>query len=137
MSTKIEAWTTQSLPTDAGQLIRSEEWGIQNLLSSCIIQSENITEERMTDTTQDQRGSVCSQLDYDRHWTLTLEVIGDSAVLPVTGDSSTADVGDITFNYAGHNWKLQSCAYAGSYADKKKYTLNAERWMFFPAQPTP
>lgn len=136
MSTKIEAFGSTSLPTDAGQLIHKEEWGIDNILSGCIIQTENITEDRMTDTTQDQKGAVVSQLDYDKHWTLQLDVIGDSALLPFTGDSSAADVGDITFNYGGFNWKLNSCAYTGSYQDKKKYVLNAERWMWFPTQPT-
>ena len=137
MAQKIEAWGQQPKPTDAGQLIRKEEWGIDNALANCIIQTENVTEDRSTDTTYDQKGAVASQLDYDKHWTLQLDVIGDSALLPFTGDSSAADVGDIAFNYGGHNWKLQSCAYTGSYQDKKKYVLNAERWMWFPDQPTP
>ena len=38
-------------PTYAGELIRGEEWGIDNMISNCIIQSEDITESRMTDTT--------------------------------------------------------------------------------------
>lgn len=38
-------------PTDAGSLIRGEEWGIDNTLSGFIIQSEDITEEVITDTT--------------------------------------------------------------------------------------
>lgn len=40
-------------PTDAGQLIRGDEWGIDNTLSGFIVQSEEITEENVTDVTQD------------------------------------------------------------------------------------
>ena len=106
--------TTQ--PTDAGQLIRGNEWGIDNTLSGFIIQSEDITEERITDTTQDQKGSVVSQLDYDAHWTLGLGVIGDTnATLPQPGDT--------TFAYGGHKWKVQSVAYTGGYQDKKKWNI--------------
>lgn len=38
-------------PTNAGELIRGEEWGVDNMISNCIIQSEDITESRVTDTT--------------------------------------------------------------------------------------
>lgn len=114
------------LPDNAGDLIRTEEWGIDNTLSGFIIQSEEIAEEAITDTTQDQKGAVVSQLDYDKHWTLTLGLIGDTtAPLP--------EVGDIEFSYAGHNWKVTNVSYAGAYNDKKKWTITAERWYNFPA----
>ena len=45
--------TVGTWPTDAGQLIRTEEWGIDNMISGCIIQSEEITETRSTDQTID------------------------------------------------------------------------------------
>lgn len=116
-----------TLPTNAGELIRGAEWGIDNTLSGFIIQSEDISEEVITDTTQDQKGAVVSQLDYDKHWTLTLGVIGDTeAALP--------EVGDTTFTYDGAKWKVTNVTYAGSYQDKKKWTIAAERWYNFPAQ---
>ena len=49
-----------TFPTDAGTLIRGEEWGIDNVLSNCIVQTENITESRMTDDTLDQKGAIVS-----------------------------------------------------------------------------
>lgn len=114
-------------PTNAGALIRSDEWGIDNLLSGFIVQSEEIAEERITDTTQDQKGAVVSQLDYDAHWTLTLGVIGDTgATLPAAGD--------ISFSYADHVWKVQSVTYNGEYNNKKRWTITAERWFNWPAQ---
>ena len=114
-------------PTNAGELIRGDEWGIDNTLSGFIVQSEDISEERITDTTQDQKGAVVSQLDYDQHWTLNLGIIGDTnATLPQAGDT--------TFEYAGNKWKVQSVAYAGSFQDKKKWTVTAERWTNFPSQ---
>ena len=119
-------------PTTAGGLIRTEEWGIDNLLDNCIVQSETITKEAVTDTTQDQKGAVVSQLDYDYHWTLSLEVIGDSAS---TNTSISEDnVGDTAFTYAGHKWKCTGLTYTGTYNDKKKWNISGERWVNFPAQ---
>ena len=121
-----------TLPTNAGTLIRTEEWGIDNVLSNCIIQTENITESRMSDVTQDQKGATISILDYDAQWDLNLTVIGDSAKLPITGDSSTFAVGDTTFTYASKKWKVTSVAYTGTYNGKKQYTLTAFRTKHFP-----
>lgn len=120
-------------PANAGSIIRGEEWGIDNTLANCIIQSESITEERITDTTQDQKGAVVSQLDYDEHFTLSLTVLCDSASAPITGTGSAFQPGDNSFSYANKKWKLTSVQYQGSYNDKKKYTINAERWKNFPA----
>lgn len=137
MATKIQAEPSmagETLPANAGSLIRGEEWGIDNTLTGFIIQSEDINEEVITDTTQDQKGAVVSQLDYDKHWTLTLNVIGDTTTAPVIGSGTAADVGDTTFTYGGHKWKVNSVQYTGSYQDKKKWVINAERWANFPAQ---
>ena len=110
MSTYVETnYKTGVKPTTAGTLIREPEWGIDNLIADCIIQSEDITEEVITDQTQDQKGAVVSELDYDKRWNLSLTVIGDSSKLPVTGDSTAISVGDTTFTYANKKWKLASC----------------------------
>lgn len=82
----------------------------------------------MTDTTQDQKGAVVSQLDYDEHFTLTLGVIGDTAKEP------PATAGDIAFEYGGAKWKVQSVTYNGEYNAKKRYTITAERWHNWPSQ---
>ena len=117
-------------PANAGELIRSEEWGIDNTITDFIVQNEQINEEVITDTTQDQKGAVVSQLDYDKHWTLTCDLIGDTAA--ASGLEGT--VGDYTFSYAGAKWKLNTMTYTGTYNDKKKWSLTAERWTNFPAQ---
>ena len=71
MATFIEAQPSLgnqgTKPSNAGELIRGDEWGIDNTISSLIVQSEEITTERITDTTEDQKGAVCSQLDVDEH----------------------------------------------------------------------
>ena len=115
-------------PALAGGLIRSEEWGIDNTLDNFIIQNEQINCEVITDTTQDQKGAVVSQLDYDKHWTLTCDLIGDASA----GAGLSDNVGDYTFYYDGESWKIQSCTYTGTYNDKKKWSLTAERWINFP-----
>lgn len=126
-------------PTDAGALIRQEEWGIDNTLTNFIVQNEAINEEVITDTTQDQKGAVVSQLDYDKHWTLTCDIIGDTAnVSTALGGALSGDgtfvAGDYTFTYGGFKWKIASVNYAGAYNDKKKWSITAERWVNFPAQ---
>lgn len=119
--------TTQ--PSNAGSLIRKEEWGIDNTLTDVIIQSETITKEAVTDTTQDQKGAVVSQLDYDYHWTLALDVIGDTSA-DVVADTN---VGDTAFTYAGTKWKVTGVTYTGTYNDKKKWHITGERWVNFPS----
>lgn len=143
--TKIESVPSmngKTLPDNAGTLIRGEkggsekstEWGIDNTIANCIIQSENITEEVITDQTQDQKGAVVSELDYDHHWTLSLTLLCDSASAPITGTGSAFDVGDTTFTYGanGEKWKVKTVAYTGSYNAKKQYVVTAERWTNFP-----
>lgn len=121
-----------TVPTNAGSLIRTSQWGIDAILSGFIIQDVSINEERITDTTQDQKGAVVSQLDYDQHWTGSMNVIGGDG--SENGSVGTISAGDITFAWAGHNWKVTGVQYQGNYADKKKYTISFERWTNFPPQ---
>ena len=119
-------------PTDAGTLIRGSQWGIDATLSGFIIQDVQIAEERITDTTQDQKGAVVSQLDYDQHWTGSMTVIGGDG----SEDGSVGSIvaGDTTFEWAGKKWKVTNVTYSGTYNDKKKYSVSFERWKNFPAQ---
>lgn len=119
-------------PTDAGSLIRGSQWGIDATLSGFIIQDVSISEERITDTTQDQKGAVVSQLDYDQHWTGSMNVIGGDG--SENGSVGNIQAGDTTFAWAGHKWKVTNVAYQGNYADKKKYTISFERWTNWPPQ---
>ena len=127
--------TSGTLPDTAGTMIRTAQWGVDNTLSGWIIQSESITREAITDTTQDQKGAVVSQLDYDEHFTLTLNMIGGTGGTgDGTEDTKLPEVGDTDFTYAGKIWKVTNVTYNGSYQDKKSYTLTAERWHNWPAQ---
>lgn len=123
-----------TLPSTAESMIRGAQWGIDNTLTGWIIQSEDIQSEAITDTTQDQKGAVVSQLDYDYHYTLTLNVIGGTGGSgDGTEDTSLPTIGDTAFSYAGHNWKVNGVTYNGQYESKKSYTITAERWTNFPA----
>lgn len=119
-------------PADAGTLIRTSQWGIDATLSGFIIQDVQINEERITDTTQDQKGAVVSQLDYDSHWTMNMTVIGGDG--SEDGSVGGIQAGDTAFEWAGHKWKVTNVTYQGTYNDKKKYSVSAERWKNFPAQ---
>ena len=124
-----------TFPETAGTMIKQAQWGIDNSLSGWIIQSESITREAITDTTQDQKGAVVSQLDYDEHFTLTLNMIGGTGGAgDGTEDAKLPTVGDIDFVYAERKWKVTNVTYNGSYQDKKSYTVTAERWTNFPVQ---
>ena len=124
-----------TLPATAGQMIRGAQWGIDNTLSGWIIQSEDITRSVITDPTQDQKGALVSELDYDETWSLVLNVIGGTGGSgDCTEDAALPQVGDTSFTYAGHKWKVDGVAYQGSFADKKKYTITAHRNKQFPAQ---
>ena len=119
-----------TVPSQTGVMGYSA-WGIDDVLSGFIVQSEDYTEDRMTDQTQDQKGRVVYDLDYDRHWTCTLQVIG-TGTLPTVGATDfqwPESEGSVTKK----NWKVQSINYNGSYNDKKKYTINLERWQNYPA----
>ena len=132
-ATKIET-DSSPLPSNAGSMIRDNQWGIDNTLSGFIVLSESITNEAITDTTQDQKGAVVSQLDYDHHYTMTLELIGGTGGTgDLSEDSSLPEIGDTAFSYAGHTWKVSNVQYQGTYNDKKKYSLTAERWTNFPS----
>ena len=121
-----------TLPANAGSLIRTSQWGIDATLSGFIIQDVTINEERITDTTQDQEGATVSQLDYDQHWTGSMTVIGGDG--SEDGSVGNISVGDTTFTWAGHKWKVTGITYQGNYQDKKKYTINFFRATNFPAQ---
>ena len=136
-----ELTSTVTPPSAANQYGSGEsEWGIQSVLGDSIIQSEDITSELVTDQTQDQMGRVVSELDYDKHWTCTLQVIGAA---DLTGDYKPGDIipyepknygNGLDFPSGNNNWKIRSIAVNGSYNDKKKYTFTLEKWSNFPAK---
>lgn len=103
-------------------------WGIDNTLSGFIIQNEDIVHEAITDQTNDQKNRVIGELDYDEHWALSFQVIGNQDI------SNALSVGQENFVYDGAKWKVKSIDYAGAYNDKKKWSVTAERWANYPEQ---
>lgn len=133
----VPSMGSTTLPLSAGNMIRGNQWGIDNTLSGWIIQSETITRELITDTTQDQKGAVVSQLDYDEHFTCELNLIGGTGGAgDGTEDPALPQIGDITVQYAGHTWKCTNVQYTGSYESKKAYSVSLERFKHFPEQPS-
>lgn len=127
--------TAALTPSDAGSQITdaNSEWGIDSSLSGSIIQSEDLNSELVTDQTQDQYGRVVSELDYDKHWTCTLQVIGAGELTHKPGDVLSYQPKMGKEFTSAVNWKIRSIAYNGSYNDKKKYTYTLERWSNFPS----
>lgn len=121
-----------TLPANAGDLIRTSQWGIDSTLSGYIIQDVQITSERISDTTQDQKGATVSILDYDEHFTGTMTVIGGNG--SEDGTIQGIQMGDIAFEWAGKKWKVTGVQYTGNYADKKRYQISFERFTNFPPQ---
>ena len=119
-------------PANAGTLIRGSQWGIDATLSGFIIQDVQISEERITDDTLDQKGALVSQLDYDSRWNGSMTVIGGDG--SEDGSVGGLQVGDTNFEWAGKKWKITNITYQGTYNDKKKYSVTFFRAKNFPAQ---
>lgn len=123
-----------TLPTNAGNIPSETTWGIDNLLTNAIIQSESIAEEDIVDDTQDQKGAMVNRLSYDRHWTLSLTFLTNQIASTGELSANIAQSGQYDFTYAGHKWFVNGVTYNGSYNGKKQYSLTAERWINYPPQ---
>lgn len=119
-----------TLPANAGSMIRTDQWGIDSTLTGFIIQDVSIAEEAITDVTQDQKGAVVSELDYDKRWTGTMTVIGGDG--SEDGSVGTLSVGDTAFSWAGKTWKIDNITYRGNYQSKKMYDISFHRAVNFP-----
>lgn len=119
-----------TLPANAGSMIRTDQWGIDSTLTGFIIQDVSIAEEAITDVTQDQKGAVVSELDYDKRWTGTMTVIGGDG--SEDGSVGTLSVGDTTFSWANKTWKIDNITYRGNYQSKKMYDISFHRAVNFP-----
>lgn len=108
-------------------------WGIDAVLEGFIIQSASVSHSRTEDITQDQKGAQVGALDYDERWDLQLDVIGNNKENGEDGDIGI-DVGDTTFKWNGHSWKVTGVTYQGSFQDKKRWTITAYRTACFPSQ---
>ena len=124
-----------TIPATAGSVINKEQYGIDFLFPGYIVQSATITQSVNEDITQDQKNAIVSRLDLDHIYDATVEVIGGSTedgTLSASGGN--IEVGDIAYNFAGHNWKVTGVTYNGSFQDKKRYTVSLQRSTNFPAE---
>ena len=121
------------IPSGAGDIIRKEQYGIDFLFPGFIVQSASITQSVNDDITYDQKNAIVSRLDLDHIYDATVEVIGgsseDGTLSATTGE---IQVGDIAYNFAGHNWKVTGVTYNGSFQDKKRYSVTLQRSTNYP-----
>ena len=124
-----------TIPATAGSVINKEQYGIDFLFPGYIVQSATITQSVNEDITQDQKNSIVSRLDLDHIYDATVEVIGGSTEDGTLSSSGgNIEVGDIAYNFAGHNWKVVSITYNGSFQDKKRYTCQLQRSTNYPPE---
>ena len=124
-----------TIPATAGSIITKDQYGIDFLFPGFIVQSATITQSVNEDITQDQKNAIVSRLDLDHIYDATVEVIGGSTedgTLSASGGN--IEVGDIAYNFAGHNWKVTGVTYNGSFQDKRRYTVSLQRSTNFPAE---
>lgn len=124
-----------TIPATAGSIITKDQYGIDFLFPGFIVQSATITQSVNEDITQDQKNAIVSRLDLDHIYDATVEVIGGSTedgTLSASGGN--IEVGDIAYNFAGHNWKVVSITYNGSFQDKRRYTCQLQRSTNYPPQ---
>lgn len=112
-------------------------WGIDAILDGFIIQSASVSHSRTEDITQDQKGAQIGALDYDERWDLQLDVIGNSTGTEgedgtIGDDDAGIRVGNTIFSWNGKQWKITGVTYAGSFQDKKRWTITAYRTACFP-----
>ena len=124
-----------TIPATAGSVINKEQYGIDFLFPGYIVQSATITQSVTEDITQDQKNSIVSRLDLDHIYDATVEVIGGSTEDGTLSSSGgNIEVGDIAYNFAGHNWKVVGITYNGSFQDKKRYTCQLQRSTNWPPE---
>ena len=124
-----------TIPATAGSVINKEQYGIDFLFPGFIVQSATITQSVNEDITQDQKNSIVSRLDLDHIYDATVEVIGGSTEDGTLSSSGgNIEVGDIAYNFAGHNWKVVGITYNGSFQDKKRYTVSLSRSSNYPPE---
>ena len=124
-----------TIPATAGSIITKNEYGIDFLFPGFIVQSATIKQSVNEDITQDQKNAIVSRLDLDHIYDATVEVIGGSTedgTLSASGGN--IEVGDIAYNFAGHNWKVVSIVYTGSFQDKKRYQISLTRSTNYPPE---
>ena len=124
-----------TIPATAGSIITKDQYGIDFLFPGFIVQSATITQSVNEDITQDQKNAIVSRLDLDHIYDATVEVIGGSSedgTLSASGGN--IEVGDIAYNFAGHNWKVTGVTYNGSFQDKRRYTVSLQRSTNYPPQ---
>ena len=124
-----------TIPATAGSVINKEQYGIDFLFPGYIVHSATITQSVNEDITQDQKNSIVSRLDLDHIYDATVEVIGGSTEDGTLSSSGgNIEVGDIAYNFAGHNWKVKGVTYNGSFQDKRRYTVSLQRSTNFPPE---
>ena len=124
-----------TIPATAGSVINKEQYGIDFLFPGYIVQRATITQSVNEDITQDQKNSIVSRLDLDHIYDATVEVIGGSTEDGTLSSSGgNIEVGDIAYNFAGHNWKVTGVTYNGSFQDKKRYTVSMTRSTNYPPE---
>ena len=124
-----------TIPATAGSVINKEQYGIDFLFPGYIVQSATITQSVNEDITQDQKNSIVSRLDLDHIYDATVEVIGGSTEDGTLSSSGgNIEVGDIAYNFAGHNWKVIGITYNGSFQDKKRFTVSLQRSSNYPPE---
>ena len=124
-----------TIPATAGSIITKDQYGIDFLFPGFIVQSATITQSVNEDITQDQKNSIVSRLDLDHIYDATVEVIGGSTEDGTLSSSGgNIEVGDIAYNFAGHNWKVVSVTYNGSFQDKRRYTVQLQRSTNYPPE---
>lgn len=125
--------TGKTIPSTAGSVIKKEQYGIDFLFPGFIVQSVSISQSVNEDITYDQKNSIVSRLDLDHIYDATVEVIGGSTEDgTLSGTGGTIEVGDIAYNFAGHDWKVTGVTYNGSFSDKKRYSVTLQRSTNYP-----
>ena len=105
--------------TPSGAASLAVAYGVDNELSGCIIQNEDINENTENLIIADQKGRTCQVIAYDKGYALSITAIGTSTAPTSAG---------ATIHYANEDWIVQSVRRTCTYNDTAKWQIEATRW---------
>ena len=117
------------MATVSAQIAAGTPRGIARTLTGFVVETENITDNDVSEQVPDQNGAIADEIQYDKRTDLRLTVRSSSA----TVSTPPAAVGTL-LTYGGAKYKVDNVEEAGSYNGLRRWNINGHKFENFPAQ---
>ena len=109
--------------------------GIQNTLANFVIENEEFNETPVQEDFDDQNGARADEKVYDNRKDITLTIYGANANADVDDlKTAIATSGGFTITYGGAKYKIDSIREAGTYNQRRRWTITGHKFDNFPPQ---